>query len=635
MVRRKFTSKTAPVLFVSLLLFLGISSVSAQSSCNCAAFRLDSVQDYWLKDVQKAIIQAFVDTDTPLTLGVLGDYFGKDLDYVHFLRDQTVRNPTTPLEVACNGWANEDFTTMDVSTQTNLLQTATRTIEKYLWVPPIKVFIPPQGKYNENTLTAMRNRNMTHISTFTSTDSVRPYSLSGQSVYRFPSGAGMQSLSNPSVGITAQQAYSQLSIGIARDGFSVVQLSVTAFAQKSGGVATNAVNQTMINELKNLLTMTRSGGYSIVPISKINLDAPIAKAPVNYTDIYSCNCVAFRIDDIQDFYMTAQQYSLMNTFLDNHLGVTVGIIANNFGSDTDLVNFISSKASNPANMFEISNHGLYHEDFSTLTQSEAVSRLTQAQSIIQAATGFRPSTLLLPYNNFNNGTIAAIKSVGFTRFSSSIQMDPPLYDLSNPDLWHFPIASQTSDPYNTAYFNHIPGSQTWEAIQQQVDRDGFAVVMVHPQEFSTRNPDNSYTQALNQTALNDFINLINTVKNAGLRIVPVSGISSYLTQVDGSTSTTTGSTTGTQPSSSPAPTSGSTTGGQHPSSSPAATRQPSSSPASSGNPSSSPAATRQPSSSPAGNSGNPSDITSSSGKVQPFGALTILALVIAAIMGAQ
>ena len=138
-------------------------------------------------------------------------------------------------------------------------------------------------------------------------------------------------------------------------------------------------------------------GFKNVPISKINIDAPQTKPAVNFSDIYTCNCIAFRLDDIQDFYMTAQQYSIMNLFSNKSLALTAGIIAANFGSDPQLVNFVTTAAQD-SQKFEIANHGLYHEDFSTLNQSEAISRLTQAQNIIQTSTGFRPTTMVLPYN---------------------------------------------------------------------------------------------------------------------------------------------------------------------------------------------------------------------------------------------
>ena len=160
------------MLFSFLILSWG-SSVYAQSSCNCAAFRLDSVQDFWLTNVQQAVMQAFIDTNTPLTVGVVADMFGQDLSHVYWMRNQTVRNSNTPLEIASNGWTgSEDYTLMDLNEQTSFIEKSARTIERFLWVPPPKVFIPPVGRYDGNTLLAMQARNMTHVSTFTSTDSV-------------------------------------------------------------------------------------------------------------------------------------------------------------------------------------------------------------------------------------------------------------------------------------------------------------------------------------------------------------------------------------------------------------------------------------------------------------------------------
>src|SRR3990170_1833599 len=77
----------------------------------------------------------------------------------------------------------------------------------------------------------------------------------------------------------------------------------------------------------------------------------------------SCRCVAFRLDDIQDYFLNNVQIEIMNTFQKNNKSLTVGIIGNYFGNDTAIVNFLKEKLENNTSSLEIANHGWNHEDF--------------------------------------------------------------------------------------------------------------------------------------------------------------------------------------------------------------------------------------------------------------------------------
>ena len=44
-------------------------------TCDCVAFRLDDVQDYWLNDVQIDIYEKFNESNTPLTIGIIANAF--------------------------------------------------------------------------------------------------------------------------------------------------------------------------------------------------------------------------------------------------------------------------------------------------------------------------------------------------------------------------------------------------------------------------------------------------------------------------------------------------------------------------------------------------------------------------------
>lgn len=69
--------------------------------CGCVAFRLDDIQDYFLRESQMEVINVFDRKDASLMVGVIGSYFGGDAALVQFLRDKAANNPS--FEVANHG----------------------------------------------------------------------------------------------------------------------------------------------------------------------------------------------------------------------------------------------------------------------------------------------------------------------------------------------------------------------------------------------------------------------------------------------------------------------------------------------------------------------------------------------------
>lgn len=69
------------------------SAVTTIKNCSCVAFRLDDIQDYYVVLHQKAVIDVFKEFDIPLTIGVIGYYFGQDVDIVNYVKSaQTYSN---------------------------------------------------------------------------------------------------------------------------------------------------------------------------------------------------------------------------------------------------------------------------------------------------------------------------------------------------------------------------------------------------------------------------------------------------------------------------------------------------------------------------------------------------------------
>lgn len=244
----------------------------------------------------------------------------------------------------------------------------------------------------------------------------------------------------------------------------------------------------------------------------------------------SCNCVAFRLDDIQDFYITTAQMTIMNIFKASKIPLTVGVISNNFGLDTNIVNAINQNLADTEWDFEIANHGWKHENFSLysyeyqkdILQQALKKTINQLKPRVNAIPTFVP-----PLNEFNSDTIRAVKETGFKTMSSMNVIDHPPYPTfdSNSDLFRWPIGASTGDLNNTLYFNGVEAEITFSQIQSQLQHFGYAAVMMHPQEFSIKNSTNNKpTPVVDQVQVNRLMSVINMVVNAGYKLVTIGGI---------------------------------------------------------------------------------------------------------------
>ena len=73
-----------------------------------------------------------------------------------------------------------------------------------------------------------------------------------------------------------------------------------------------------------------------------------------------CNCVVFRMDDLQDDWIRTAQITGMNLFLSKHIPLTLAIIMNSIGNDSQVVGKIREGSNAPNALFELAIHGWNH-----------------------------------------------------------------------------------------------------------------------------------------------------------------------------------------------------------------------------------------------------------------------------------
>ena len=249
----------------------------------------------------------------------------------------------------------------------------------------------------------------------------------------------------------------------------------------------------------------------------------------------NCNCVVFRLDDIQDYYLNRIQLALMNLFLEKNQSLSLGLIANAFGNDSSVVNEVHKGFD--AGKFELASHGWNHENFSKLSERDQVDLLNKSNERIHKLFGIRLLTFIPPEFEFNNATLDAMRQLGVKIISSDhwFYSDKKQSHLvtnitfSNntayDKIFHFPNTVEYSDfvlnkskTPPVEQWNTHPVELLLARINNSISAHGYAVVTIHPQEFAiTQNGE--LTNVLNVTEIGKLKKLVDTIIDRNLRII--------------------------------------------------------------------------------------------------------------------
>jgi len=237
----------------------------------------------------------------------------------------------------------------------------------------------------------------------------------------------------------------------------------------------------------------------------------------------SCNCVAFRLDDIRDNKFNNVQTEIINLFMDKNLPLTIGIVGGKFGEDTPFVELIKEKI--VTGNLEIANHGWVHEKFSTLNYSEQRILIKLTNDKLFEIFGIVPKVFIPPYNQINEHTVSVLHEKGITHLSAFTYSDFPPFPLKDSTFYSFPVEeTQTGDVRtNTDLHQIYPIEHVFSRIKQSLSNYGFAVVLMHPTEFAAIK-DGEHINQVNSEPIQELELLIKKIQDEGLRIVPIGKI---------------------------------------------------------------------------------------------------------------
>lgn len=243
-----------------------------------------------------------------------------------------------------------------------------------------------------------------------------------------------------------------------------------------------------------------------------------------YAETASCRCVAFRLDDIQDYYLNKVQIEIINTFQKNDADLTVGVIGNYFGNDQSLVNVLKESVQKNNPKIEVANHGWNHEDFTKLSKDIQLQLLKRTNEKVFNVLGADTIGFIAPFNTINTDMSNTLKENGVRYVSANVTMDQPPYNIKANTLYHLPGTAFTGNlnKDNTFWFS-TSHKETFAQVQSSLINYGFAVVMLHPQEYSVREGLN-YKNEVDFNQIHELEMLIEQIKDNGLKIVTVKEI---------------------------------------------------------------------------------------------------------------
>ena len=236
----------------------------------------------------------------------------------------------------------------------------------------------------------------------------------------------------------------------------------------------------------------------------------------------SCNCVAFRFDDIQNYWLLDVQLEVLKTLKENNIPVTIGVIGNEF--EGTVVNHVKQLISEETSNIEIANHGWKHEDFTLFDNNTQSQLLKNTNKKIFDAIGQSAKIFIPPYNQANTDTLKTMIENNFTHYSSSVLYSEPPYPLVTSGIYHFPETSTTGVyAAEFANFRGLPHTETLKDIQESQEKFGFSVVTLHPQEFSMIDSGGNLNK-VNQEQIQELLLLVDEIRKLNLKIVFLSEI---------------------------------------------------------------------------------------------------------------
>ena len=249
----------------------------------------------------------------------------------------------------------------------------------------------------------------------------------------------------------------------------------------------------------------------------------------NGTALSNCNCVVFRMDNIQDYWVRAGQLAAMNQFIFRNQSVTLGIIMDSLGDDSEIINKI--KQGSASGLFELATHGWAFTDYTKLSQEQQRNSLSDSERKMIELFGNASQIFIPPYGSFNDDTINAMKQVDAKILTGNMSSFDQLELKGNNNESQTILSSsmQSKDisyiPATISFKDYHGGAYTRNSIQsifnngtQSIGTYGYAVIAIQPQDFMQIDANGDPTDVVDENQINDLSRLIDFMLSNNIRV---------------------------------------------------------------------------------------------------------------------
>ena len=272
--------------------------------------------------------------------------------------------------------------------------------------------------------------------------------------------------------------------------------------------------------------LTRHLAFAL--IATMMIIAVVVNAPIRASalSVDACNCVIFRLDDIQDFWLVPVQSAIIDKFIERNENLDLGVIMNFVGNDPAIVNKVRQGVA--TGLIETVLHGWNHVPYDTLSLQEQHDTLQMANAKLQDLFGRKTTIFIPPYNAYNEDTLEATSQLGLKIISSEFDQElPSIYDPDDPNspnnkVYKAIAGSDIKDQFGVYHLPQVVGYYTYDSepptktplsfIQSQINDTianyGYAVITLHPQDFTVKDANGNPTPVLSQEEMNDLDALI-------------------------------------------------------------------------------------------------------------------------------
>ena len=245
----------------------------------------------------------------------------------------------------------------------------------------------------------------------------------------------------------------------------------------------------------------------------------------------TCNCVSFRLDNVQDDYLNNVQMKIVELFEQKNQALTIGVIGTSFGSDDVLVNFLKESIEDNSQL-EIANQ-ISDTVITSLDPAEQHKLIRDTNKVISDNLGVSPSVIIPPFGIYDDNTVSVLEQEGIDTISSTSSLDLPPYSFDGSILY-FPSTTASNVIEPGKFWHGKTSTQVIDDIEFSMRDYGFAVVQLYPQEHSIRSGWN-FDNTVDIKQLYELSIMIDKVNEKGLTIVPLGNIPDAVIRVEGGT----------------------------------------------------------------------------------------------------